>query len=385
MAIRKPTLGGDPEFFVYIKDGDKLIIQSADKFLPPKGLPGIAILEKSKMTCGNYHFDGVQAEINPLPAQCRHDITFYTWGCLYQVYQLAKAKYPKKEIIIAPLASITVTPEDIKDTDMECRRFGCSPDINIYDDKQIRYPDGNKFMTRFSGGHIHFGFDQLDYATKFKQEGKLLSLIKVLDIIPGVITTAISGGEEEKIRREWYGKAGSYRVQRHGIEYRTLSSFWMVSPQLLSLTYGLFRDACLTVFWDKEDILLKEIGDIEEVRRIINEVDVKAAQELYFKKIKPFYLEHLVKNTSSMPTLDDNFECLIDNSPLKSEIGREVIENMIKNSYKVYFNPLDAKHYWRLDVDKPVDFNSGFGIYTFASEIKLRGVKKAIEAVRGIR
>jgi hypothetical protein len=378
MPTYNPTLGGDPEFFVYIKDGDKLIVQTADKFLPPKALPGNAMYGGS--SSGTYHFDGVQAEVNPKPYQCRHNVAQATHVCMKSVYELAKKKYPGKEVYILPLASITVTPEDIKDTDMECRRFGCSPDINIYDDPKVKYPDGNVFMTRFSGGHIHFGFDQLVYAEKFKQPGKLMSLLKVLDIIPGIISVAASPGEEEKIRREWYGKAGCYRIQKHGIEYRTLSSFWIVSPQLLSMMFGFGRDAFLTVFLDQEEKLFKAVGDMNEVKRIINEVDADAARKMFFNVIKPFYLKHLVHRRPEKNP--DNFSCLIENSPYKYDSTKDVIDKIVTEGYKTYFNPLDTVKYWRLN-HQTINFPSGFGIYTFGSEVKVRGDKGAITVVKG--
>lgn len=380
MAIHKPTLGGDPEFFVYVKDGQKLLIKTADKFLPPKATPGRCYHYNTHNNMGTYHFDGVQAEVNPAPFMCREDLLNSTYHCLREVYEQAKEQLKTKDIFFLPYASIKVTPDDIKDTDMECRRFGCSPDANIYDEKKIDYPDGNVFMTRFSGGHIHLGFDQIQYAEKFRQPGKLLSLIKALDYIPGLIFVAISPGEEEKIRRQCYGKAGTYRIQKHGLEYRTLSSSWLVSPPLTSLAFGLSRDAFLIVYHDLEKELFSLVEQ-NEVRRIINEVDAKAARDIFFNKIKPFYLEYLITKPKGIPD-NESWGCLIDNSPYKHPDNQTTIDKIIKESYKAYFDPMDTVDYWRLTKDLGM-FNSGYGIASFSGDIKLRGTVDSLKRLKG--
>jgi hypothetical protein len=372
----KPTLGGDPEFFIYLdKKSGKMQIISADKLLPPKATPGEINqgIGDSLYSLGKYHFDGVQAEINPRENQCRESIIGNIHTCLRTIYTLSSDTLKTSDLLFAPLASIKITPKDIEGADMECKRFGCSPDANIYDEPKIEYPDGNVFMTRFSGGHIHIGFDQIMFAEKMKIKGKLLSLIKALDYIPGLLSVAISPGKEEVVRRQWYGRAGTYRIQKHGLEYRTLSSFWLVSPPLTSLMYGLTRDAFLLVYADKEEELFK-IADNEEIRRIINEVDAKAARKIWNNQLKPFYESVVLK--SEKPEFGTVF---IDNSPYKNPEARNVIDTMIMKSYKHYFDPLKTADYWRVRLDPKVEsFNSSYGIYHFATAIQIKGLEEAM-------
>jgi len=343
----RPTLGGDPEFFIYNREANKKIqVVSADKVLQSKKNPII-------IPNGSLFFDGVQAEINPVQHTCREFFINNIYKCLMEVYKLSVNKYPN--ILFVPLASIKIHKNDIKDADMECTRFGCSPDLNIYTQEKIDYPDGKIFMNRFSGGHIHIGFDDLDIHKKMSEEGKLLNLLKLLDVIPGIMSVAISPGKEEKIRKDWYGKAGTYRNQPHGIEYRTLSSYWMVSPPMASLVLGLVRDAVVCVYNGLDTQLLSNINQ-EEVRKIIDTHDVSKAKKFYFDVLKPFY--------GYKP---------IDNSPMYPEVVIEFVDDLVKNGYQKYFNPFKMLSYWDvLDKNKfiPQGFKSSFGIYSFASLYK---------------
>ena len=44
-------------------------------------------------------------------------------------------------------------------------------------------------------------------------------------------------------RRQLYGKAGAFREQPHGVEYRTLSNFWIFSKDLISEVYDRIQAA----------------------------------------------------------------------------------------------------------------------------------------------
>lgn len=367
MEILRPQLGGDPEFFIYRNKDNKLKIVTADKAIPyPKANPAVAYAKNGEgddlYPEGKYHFDGVQAEINPNSHFCRDSHLSSTKLCLQRVYEDACKRLKEASLTFAPLASISVTKEDIRGTDLECRRFGCSPDMNIYTKDKIKYPDGNKFMTRFSGGHIHIGFFHSIYSEVMQQPNKILSLIKALDYIPGLLSVAISPGEEEKTRREWYGKAGTYRMQRHGLEYRTLSSYWLISPPLASLAYGLSRDAFAIVYLNHEDELFKLVSN-EEVIRIINEVDAKGARDIYFNIYKPYFEK-----------FRNGDDYLIYNSPFNLTT-QEVFDKIVKKSYKAYFDPLKTTNYWRLTTNADT---GSYGISKFTDDVVLLGEKEAI-------
>ena len=341
MITTKPTIGGDPEFFIVEKIGDKYKAITADKVLPSK-------LKKAQLTNGWAFFDGVQAELNPNPANCREHFIGYLHSNLAEVYDscVRRLKIPEENIAFTAQASIPVDKDILKGADKECFRFGCSPDFNIYTESPLKYPDGKKFMTRFAGGHIHLGFDDINYHKKVNSPEKLLNLVRLLDTIPGVMAIAISNGEEEKIRRGWYGKAGTYRIQTHGLEYRTLSSFWLLCPPLTSLFTGLARDCFTIVYNDMENIFFDKV-DVEEVRKIIDTSDIDGAKKFYYNTLSKIY----------------DKECSISNSPMRY---RKSIDIMVKNGYRHFFDPYKMLNYWNIREPYLV-LKGGVGYYGIAS------------------
>jgi hypothetical protein len=364
MDGESPSIGGDPEFFIYQKtDKGKLKLITADKVLGGKQ-------NKEHTDSGSCFFDGVQAEINPSHSSCREFFGRNIVRCLERIRRIASSKLKCKEsdIVFAPLASIDITKKDLKNSDKECFRFGCAPDYCIYDrPKDFKYPDGKKYMKRFSGGHIHLGFDSIGYQRKMKTPEKMLALIKLADYLVGVPAVAISNGEEEIERRNYYGLAGTYRIQPHGIEYRTLSSFWMVAPPLMSLMTGLLRDAFSIAYNDLEDEVLEEI-DQDEVKRIIDESDIKAAREMW----KDIY-KTLTKY---------NFH----NSPVKPHTKYNITK-MINKGYRTFFEPTKMLHYW--SITDPVMYTGSasrgyYGISRFSTR-SIREKKRRDNSLKEIK
>jgi len=347
----KPTLGSDPEFFIYIKDkelGHKII--PADKILKGKN-------EKENATHGFAFFDGVQAEINPDFNNCREYVLGNIHDCLEYTYKKSCKKLKTKDVIFAPIASVDMTQEDLKGCDDECFRFGCSPDYNIYEDLKIDYPDGSKFMTRFSGGHIHLGLTNISHKKYFDDPDKMYNLVRAFDLLPGIMSVCLSKGREERIRRNWYGQAGTYRIQKHGIEYRSLSSFWLASPQLASLMFGLVRDS-FSLVYDKNtnELDILDSVSIDELKNTINNIDGRKATELYFDIIKPLYKK----------TRQGNI-----NIPLSSKKVRDTVEFMIENDYQSIFNPYSMLNYWGIAGKNKIPFDIiDSGILNFSHHYK---------------
>ena len=357
-----PTIGGDPEFFIYGKVKDKYEVIPADKVLPSKENK-----ETVSYGYGSIFFDGVQAEINPMQHACREIFARNIKRCLEAAYSKAISKYSKRDIEFAPLGSIEVNLKDMEGCDKECFRFGCSPDSCIYDSPKIKYPDGKKFNIRFSGGHIHLGFDDLIYMKKMKDVDRMMDLLKVLDIIPGIMSVCFSHGKEEVVRREWYGQAGKYRIQPHGLEYRTPSSFWLVSPAMVSLYTSLVRDSFSIVYNDRQKDLFDKV-DINRIRKIIDNVDYEKAKNIYSKVIKPYYETEFVGMTGS---------------PMKFVYIREFVDKMVNKGYQHIFNPMAMLHYWSIK-EPTIEryYNMVHGVRHFARNLKNK--RFTIEEIRNL-
>lgn len=75
-------------------------------------------------------------------------------------------------------------------------------------------------------------------------------------------------------RRKLYGKAGCFRLQKYGFEYRTLSSYWIESPTRLKFIWNQLAYAL------KAYENCKSIPDYDLIRSTINNNDIELAKQL---------------------------------------------------------------------------------------------------------
>lgn len=264
---RNVQFGCDPEFFIREIKTKKVI--TADKLLPSKN-------KKLKIVQGQAFFDGVQAEMNVNSASCREylqDNIFYNLKAIQKHINKKGKKYQ-----LWCTSTTRVTQKDLMNADPECRVFGCAPSKNAYGSKKIKL-DGSKHLYRYAGGHIHLGYKPK--TTKDAEE-----LVKVLDRILGITSILLDNDGAAIRRRKYYGMAGEYRTPAHGIEYRTLSNFWIRAPELTSLMMGLARVAYTIHIEGYNKHILKAVSDKDTKDIIDNSKVIKARTA--FNKLKPF-------------------------------------------------------------------------------------------------
>lgn len=105
--------------------------------------------------------------------------------------------------------------------------FGCDPDLNVWTKTVNEVPVLEDHTLRSAGGHIHISWDNPKDSTGER-------LVKAMDIFVGAPSIQLDG---DLLRRKLYGKAGAFRFKAYGIEYRTLSNFWIKSPDLVGWAY----------------------------------------------------------------------------------------------------------------------------------------------------
>ena len=216
--------GIDPEFILIEKSNFK----SAIGVLPSK--------EKALEKNGNkYYFDNVLAEIAVKPAKSKKEALKNVQKALEGLAKLidpirftikASGNYPEEELNCE-----------------EARIASCNPEWNVYSLEQILPPDEDvdlldgyyQFKTPFrsAGGHIHIGSDQLEDALE------TFNVIRMMDLFIGVPSILMDNDPSSKDRRKIYGHAGSHRIPEYGLEYRSLSNFWLSSPNHVDLIYDL--------------------------------------------------------------------------------------------------------------------------------------------------
>jgi Phage phiEco32-like COOH.NH2 ligase-type 2 len=265
---KKLTLGADPEIFAF-KQG-KLV--PAFEFLPPKG-------EGRLM-----YWDGFQAEWKYREAwTCQNNFVKHTRESLMTMAEYAKQKGASLSLINV----VRIPDETLQKAAYKHVELGCEPSYNAYEMRGKPVENPRLLKYRFTGGHMHYG--------PWLQYPNYERIVKVLDKILGVWAVGTARILDSPIRRQYYGMAGEYRkpeygVNEHGrkiygVEYRTLSNFWLSSPPLMQATWDIGR-LCVKLAGTRFGRLWA--ADEKEVIETINNCDYQQANKI-LKRNEPMF------------------------------------------------------------------------------------------------
>lgn len=244
------TIGADPELF--LKNFDNKLISVVGKIGGTKEEPlpignGCAIQE-----------DNVAAEFCIPPCK---DAKAFINSINFSLGNIAlRAK--QLDLTLATLvASHSFDKDQLRHPN--ARRFGCDPDYNAYTDRPNPRPRAQDKCLRSAGGHVHVGTDK-----------KPTDLIKTMDLMLGVPSVLMDNDEE---RRKLYGKAGCFRYKPYGVEYRTLSNFWIWDEKTIEWVYHQVAESIQ--FCDE---YIKEFSETtsESIIHCINNNDKDLAKQL---------------------------------------------------------------------------------------------------------
>lgn len=310
MQIQKGTFTGigykagsgcDPEFFV-VNGKDEVI--PARSFLP----------DKTRRT--GMFFDGLQAEIAPSGQSCLEVLSTGIHTLLEQAFN--SAQRVDKTARFTLRNSFKFTPEQMAAFSDEDVRFRCSTSLNVYDDTG-ELPEAREYLWRFAGGHIHIGCGK-------RTPGVIRSMVRALDGLVGVAGVSLARNWDTPERRRMYGRAGEFRLPKHGLEYRVLSNFWLSSPLIYHLVFELARMAYRLGECGAFDAVYD--GTEEEVRHCINHCDVGLAVKLIERNSK-FY--------------ENIFKKIWGNS---SRCRERAMSTILKGLETAVSNPEDIRRNW---------------------------------------
>lgn len=276
---KKHTIGTDPEFF--LKRGKKLtsaipIIGDEERGTKynPIALPSGGTVQR----------DNVAVEFASPPVETKEQFVESIRACLKDVMALIP-----KDTTLEALPSADFPSSELDHP--EALQFGCDPDYNAWTVEQNEKPFCGSQVFRSCGGHVHVGGIQedgkpipgMEFLLEF--EGKL-AMVRAMDVMLGIPSTILDCSKAAVARRELYGKAGCHRIPDHGVEYRTLSNYWLKSPELVMLVYSLTNDAVQMVQKGALEKVIEQIG-AEDIQAIINTGNEKQASEVIERYIKP--------------------------------------------------------------------------------------------------
>ena len=210
------TVGCDPEVLVQGLMGEmrSIIGLIGGTKMEPKPIPelgeGFAVQE-----------DNVAMEFNVPPASDAKTFSDNIGKTLDFLGATVKGKYG---LNLCRVSAVSFPPMELMDP--RAQEFGCTPDFNAWTGKTNPRPEAEDKNLRSCGGHVHVGYD----VQKVDPE----KAIRFMDLYLGVPSVLMDDGA---LRKQLYGKAGAFRYTSFGMEYRTLSNFWIFEDALRSWVF----------------------------------------------------------------------------------------------------------------------------------------------------
>lgn len=199
-------LGSDPEVFLQDTAGNPISAIgyiNADKWNPmqiPDMPRGYTLQE-----------DNVSLEYGIPPAADAEEFVHHINAVMQKSLEyLPELSFSKLSCIIFPEEQMQHPSAHI---------FGCEPDFNAWTCDVNPKPEPPHPLMRSAGGHIHV-----------ETTRNALEVVRNMDLFLGVPSVLMDNGE---MRKQLYGKAGAFRAKDYGVEYRTLSNFWIFKPELI--------------------------------------------------------------------------------------------------------------------------------------------------------
>ncbi|MCW8888174.1 MAG: hypothetical protein OQK25_03825 [Gammaproteobacteria bacterium] len=203
------SIGADPELFVTADvDPTSAIGLLGGSKAAPRMIDGYGIQE-----------DNVLAEFSmePVYAGYRQEMQFS--AAVLRGIRTVEKELSAHKLKTTKHSSHRYSADQLRQYGPAALEFGCDPDRNAYTGDWNPTPNAESTL-RTAGGHIHVG-----YNTRYTNNDTISRMVvKAMDLYLGVPSVLI---DPDNDRRELYGKAGAYRNKPYGLEYRTLSNFWI--------------------------------------------------------------------------------------------------------------------------------------------------------------
>jgi hypothetical protein len=262
------SIGTDPEFFLKNSKTGKYV--NAEHFFPgdkenPHPMDSGAGLQT----------DNVAVEFASPVAKDGKDLVDKLKATFNELFKMLPAEH-----VLDTTPSVLFDESELQTE--QSQLFGCSASYDAWKLQINEAPDASNTNMRSIGGHIHVGFTEGDGNEFLDDAYGKIDMVKTMDALHGIVSVVLDYGKEAVERRKLYGSAGEHRPTDYGVEYRTLSAFWLKSPNLVMLMDSLTQDALKLIREDKHNKLIDKIGS-ENIQTIINEGKIEEAKDIINK------------------------------------------------------------------------------------------------------
>jgi hypothetical protein len=234
----KPTIGADPEFFLYDT--------AANKYVSAHGLVPGTKEKPFKLKDGACQLDGTAVEFNINPASSSYEFSYNIGSVLAELRGMIPQKYQFK---FTP--SVMYDPDTWKDIPDNSKELGCNPDYNAVgnEPEKARVPKAlpKQYETlRTGAGHIHVGWTSNKEPMEKSHFWDATELTKQLYY---VFKKASPIWDNDNLRNKLYGSGAAFRPKPYGTEFRSPSNAWLNYPRLWEWIF----DATKATFRSLED------------------------------------------------------------------------------------------------------------------------------------
>jgi hypothetical protein len=270
-AVPNFKFGCDPELFILDPEGNPVC---ADGLIPgDKDNP-------YKVERGAVQVDGFAAEFNIDPASSFAEFS----DSIDIVVAQLKAMLPPG-YCLTDKTTMTFSEKAWEEAPSRAKVLGCSPDFNAWTGQVNPPPDVAKLgRTRHLGGHIHIGWRDDGDANSVNHVKNCNELVQQLDWSVGAWSVT---KDQDKKRRQAYGKAGACRYKPYGVEYRVLSPFWVLNYQRRVETWNRVQMAIMSM----RKSFYPEVG-YEFNSRVVESIDTasldKDLKDAYYFPIQAY-------------------------------------------------------------------------------------------------
>lgn len=212
-------IGADPEVFLQDQSG---------KFISSVGLFGGTKKNPKPMIDlpPGFFFqeDNVTLEFNIPPTNSVQQFV----ENIYTALEFLVKEASKHNLKIVITSSVVFEKDQLEHP--RARVFGCERDFNVWSRRYNPAPKAKNPLLRSGGGHAHLEVFNVDK----------IELGRACDLFSGCPSILVDHGVD---RRLLYGKAGAIRDKPYGIEYRTLSNFWLKETSYTEMIFNQLQQA----------------------------------------------------------------------------------------------------------------------------------------------
>lgn len=261
MKLKHITIGTDPEMFLF--DNETETFKSAIGLIP--GSKECPYRPDELVEGFGMQTDNVLIEFNVPAEKLENGFEFINNILFMKDYICNLLAKHNSNYTVKCQASAYLPNTELEDP--QACLFGCDPDYNCYTRRQNPSPVLKEFNLRSAGFHWHVGFENPTVRDCIK-------LIRYMDLFMGIPSVIL---DKDTKRRSLYGRAGAFRLQPYGVEWRVLSSYFISSKETILFMYEQLLRA-IKAFEDNETLPTPS-----EVVQTINRSNIEAAKQLIDK------------------------------------------------------------------------------------------------------